>query len=86
MRETLGSQGVQILLEKLKDQEEKQTKRREKENSLKTVEVWIPMILRFQMRRRKVKKQRITRRIRRNREISEMEEVEMILPVEQIQP
>jgi hypothetical protein len=75
MRETLGSQGVQTLLGKLKDQEKKT------EDAEKKGERWIPMILLLRTPRRRAKKQKKNRNNKKNREIFRMQEMGMILPV-----
>ena len=78
MRETLGSQGVQTLLGKLKDQEKKTEDA--KENRQKIKEHWIPMILQLRMPHRKAKKQKKNRSNKKIREIFRMQEMGMILP------
>lgn len=80
MRETLGSQGVQTLLGKLKDQEKKTEDAEKKENRQKIKERWIPMILLLRMPHRKAKKQKKNRSNKKIREIFRMQEMGRILP------
>lgn len=80
MRETLGSQGVQTLLGKLKDQEKKTEDAEKKENRQKIKERWIPMILLLRTPRRRAKKQKKNRNNKKTREIFRMQEMGMILP------
>lgn len=80
MRETLGSQGVQTLLGKLKDQEKKTEDAEKKENRQKIKERWIPMILLLRTLRRRAKKPKKNRNNKKTREIFRMQEMGMILP------
>ena len=80
MRETLGSQGVQTLLGKLKDQEKKTEDAEKKENRQKIKERWIPMILLLRTPRRRAKKPKKNRNNKKTREIFRMQEMGMILP------
>ena len=66
MRETLGSQGVQTLLGKLKDQERRQRTQRKKENRQKIKETLDPMILLLRTPRRRAKKQKKDRNNKKN--------------------
>lgn len=79
MRETLGSQGVQTLLGKLKDQEKKTEDAEKKENRQKIKERWIPMILLLRTLRRRAKKQKRTGTTK-NQGDFRMQEMGMILP------